>query len=106
MSGNREESHERVRGNRRDERVPNSSRPQSNTAHSFVLQTLFRVAVPRLFFVSRGSASPDVAVAETRASTVGPRGSRLQRAAPRLASSFSRTCSTYEERGVLFKNSP
>src|SRR5262245_42836969 len=39
MSGNREESHERVRGNRHGKRAANPSRCQSNTAHSFVLQT-------------------------------------------------------------------
>jgi len=33
-------------------------------------------------------------------------GAGFNRALARLASSFSRTCSTYEERGVLFKNSP
>src|SRR5689334_13554326 len=88
MSGNREESHERVRGYRRDERVPNSSRAQSNTAHSFVLQTLLPVDSLRYrrLVVSRGRLHPRVAVAETRAldSTVVPRGTRLRPAAPRV----------------------
>src|SRR5215470_9768890 len=43
MSGNREESHKRVASDRYRERATNSRRAESNTAHSFVLQTLLIV---------------------------------------------------------------